>query len=107
MFAKKEDAILEYWLTWLRNYAKLGLFTLKESKNGPQAISISITDCAYAAMFKELGCPELVNMVREMEQEALTFLASQSNLDITWHSKSDGAADIILNKAKKLQAVEV
>lgn len=105
MFAQKEDAILEYWLTWLRNYAKLGLFTLKESINGSQAITISITDCAYAAMFKELGCPELVNMVREMEQEALTFLASQSNLDITWDIKSDGAADITLNKAKKLQAV--
>ncbi|KZN33813.1 hypothetical protein [Pseudoalteromonas luteoviolacea] len=105
MFDQKEDAILEYWLTWLRNYAKLGLFTLKESQDGPQSTLISISNCAYAAMFKELDCPELVNMVREMEQEALTFLASQSNLDITWNIKNDGAAEITLNKAPKLQAV--
>ncbi|MCF2857725.1 hypothetical protein L1286_09600 [Pseudoalteromonas sp. SMS1] len=105
MFDQKEDAIIEYWLTWLRNYAKLGLFTLTESQDGSQAISVSIRGCAYAAMFKALDCPELVNMVREMEQEALTFLASQSNLDITWDMSGDGDADITLNKVPKLKAV--
>ncbi|MCG9760986.1 MULTISPECIES: hypothetical protein [Pseudoalteromonas] len=105
MFENKEDVILEYWLTWLRNYAKLGLFTLSESKVDASTICISITDCAYAAMFKELGCPELADMVREMEQEALTFLASQSNLNITWNFKGEGVVDITLNKALTLQAV--
>ncbi|PAY00177.1 hypothetical protein CKO50_16680 [Pseudoalteromonas sp. HM-SA03] len=101
MFENKGDVILEYWLTWLRNYAKLGLFTLSESKVDSSTICISITDCAYAAMFKELGCPELA----EMEEEALTFLASQSNLNITWDCKGEGAVDITLNKALTLQAV--
>lgn len=105
IFEQKEDVILEYWLTWLRNYAKLGLFTLKESQADSSMICITITDCAYAAMFKELGCPELVNMVREMEQEALTFLTSQCNLNITWDIKGEGSVDITLSKAIRLQTV--
>ncbi|MBQ4813323.1 hypothetical protein J8M20_18320 [Pseudoalteromonas luteoviolacea] len=105
IFDDKEEAILQYWLTWLRNYAKLGLFTLAESQEGPQKVKITISDCAYAAMFKELDCPELANMVREMEQEALTFLANRSNLDITFNIKEEGEAEILLVKANKLRAV--
>nr|WIV69385.1 oxidoreductase [Pseudoalteromonas flavipulchra] len=105
IFENKENVILEYWLTWLRNYAKLGLFTLSESQADSSTICISITDCAYAAMFKELGCPELADMVREMEQEALAFLASQSNLNITWNFKGEGVVDITLSKTLTLQAV--
>ncbi|KZN33991.1 hypothetical protein N480_22640 [Pseudoalteromonas luteoviolacea S2607] len=105
LFDDQEAAILQYWLAWLRNYAKLGLFTLKEHQEGTQKHVISISDCAYAAMFEELDCPELADMVREMEQEALTFLASQSNLEITFNIRGHGNADITLTKSPTLQAV--
>jgi hypothetical protein len=90
-----ESAIIEYWLAFMENYAHLGLFSLHIEKTTTE-LSCEVTDCAYAKMFTEKGYNELSGMVREMEQEALSFISKYSLLSIDWSIKPNGAATILI-----------
>lgn len=96
-FDDPAQSIIEYWLAFMQNYARLGVFklTIEQTDNW---LKCQINECAYAKMFTELGCIELSNLVREMECEALKFIASKSNLHINWIIGSKGSSEIFLQK---------
>lgn len=94
-FTNPEKAIIEYWLAFMKGYEKLGLFRLEIEQNDIE-INCKITDCTYANMFIQLDCPELSNLVREMEQEALEFMCSSSNIEVIMIIGNSGSAEITL-----------
>ncbi len=79
----------------MKGYEKLGLFRLEIEQNDIE-INCKITDCTYANMFIQLDCPELSNLVREMEQEALEFMCSSSNIEVIMIIGNSGSAEITL-----------
>lgn len=97
-FDSPATAVKNYWLAFMMHYAKLKVFTLSIIET-EQRIVCDITDCAYAKMFIELGCPELENLVREMEREALEHLVKDSGWNVTWTQKEHGEATIVLQQA--------
>lgn len=94
-FINPEKAIIDYWLAFMKGYEKLGLFKLEIKQNDIQ-VSCKISKCAYANMFIQLDCPELANMVREMEREALEFICRDSNIELKWIMGICGSAEIRL-----------
>ncbi|MDP5213375.1 hypothetical protein ORJ66_10015 [Pseudoalteromonas tunicata] len=94
-FESNEQNRINYWLNWLKPYSELGLFTLTE-KHSTSQLQVSLTNCAYTAMFKSLNCGELSDLVREMEREALYHLGKDSNININWQSTNPGEANINL-----------
>lgn len=55
-----------------------------------------INQCIYAEVFTKLDCPELANLVREMEHYAFTRIASKTNLMIDWQQKDNGETAVNL-----------
>jgi hypothetical protein len=102
LFNNPEKSIIDYWSAFMLNYEKLGLFKLSIEKTDTQ-LSCSISQCAYAKMFIQLGCPELADMVREMEREALEFMSSQCDLHVNWVSGSQGCAAITLQIKSEIE----
>lgn len=102
-FNDPEAAIIQYWSSFMRHYQELGLFDLAISSSDETQFICEISNCAYAKMFIQLGCPELTNLVREMEQEALVHISSQSQLQLTWQQGKNGNAKITLNKTVPMQ----
>ncbi len=97
-FSDPAQSIIDYWSAFMRNYASLGLFDVKLDDSDSSVLVCDIKRCAYAKMFFELGCGELASLVREMEQEALAFICSQSGLQLEWQHKEKGEARVILRK---------
>ncbi len=95
-FAKPEQAIIDYWLSFMSNYSDLGLFDFSVQTQTANKIHCTISNCAYAKMFSQLDCAELANLVREMEQEALSFICSQAQINIDWQAKGNGDAQVRL-----------
>ncbi len=105
-FADPNQAALYYWLTFMRHYAALEVMHFAVDAQEPDQLTCRITDCAYAKMFVERGCPELANLVREMEHEALMHLFSHTQLNIDWQSGDNGEVTIIITSETQANAKE-
>lgn len=88
-------AVCDYWLAFMQGCQELGVLRHTVQDDGWR-LRCSIEHCTYAEMFHRLGCPELARLVREMEREALTYMASQSGLQVEWETTADGCARIEL-----------
>ena len=86
-----ERALLEYWQAFMQRYQTLGLLRGQALDDGYR-----IEHCAFAEMFSLLGCPELNPLMREMEAEALRYLASGTTREVDWQHLSDGRAHVRL-----------
>ncbi len=95
-FPQPNQALLQYWLAFMQCYAELGLFELEVQLQQPGKLACKVTQCSYAAMFSKLGCTELSDLVREMEQEALHFLCEALGVQLIWVKLSHGEAMITL-----------
>ncbi|MGF1835871.1 hypothetical protein [Photobacterium sanguinicancri] len=103
-FVDPNQAALDYWLTFMHHYAALEVmhFTIDDQK--PDQLTCRITDCAYAKMFAERGCPELANLIREIEHEALMHLFSHTQININWQQGDNGEATIIITSKTQANA---
>ncbi|GGJ87002.1 saccharopine dehydrogenase NADP-binding domain-containing protein [Pseudomonas matsuisoli] len=79
----------QYWSAFVARYQALGLLTAEISDDG-----VEIRQCTFADMFTLLGCPELSLLMREMEEEALRHLGSQTGAVIDWHTGEAGRAEV-------------
>lgn len=100
-FTSPEAEVKQYWLEFMKNYQALGLFELDITELNAYQLQCKISQCMYAKMFTKLGCPELSNMVREMEEEALKHIASHSDLTIEWTTQQNGSATVFLNNGSQ------
>ncbi len=105
-FSDPNQAALNYWLTFMRHYAALEVMHFTIDDQEPGQLTCRITDCAYAKMFVEQGCPELANLVREMEHEAVVHLFSYTQLNIDWQSGANGEVTIVITSATQTNAKE-
>jgi hypothetical protein len=106
-FSSPEAAIKQYWLEFINSYQALGIFKASISKPTENKVICVISECAYAKMFTELGCPELSDMVREMEKEALLYICSKSSLSIDWETHGKGSATIVLDNTKAFDHIDL
>ncbi|MBB1485770.1 saccharopine dehydrogenase NADP-binding domain-containing protein [Oceanospirillum sediminis] len=101
-FDNPAEAVKDYWLSFVKGYADIEVLTLTiddtpaTSSEEHVFLSCEIKDCAYASMFIKLGCPELGNLVREMEQEALEHMARGTGLQVDWTQYDKGEATVRL-----------
>jgi hypothetical protein len=86
-----ETAVIQYWQAFMQRYQALGLLKGHRSENG-----YHVDHCTFAEMFSRLGCPELSPLMREMEAEALTYLASATHLEVHWEPMNNGCAKVRL-----------
>lgn len=86
------SATLSYWQAFMVRYQTLGLLKGQCTENGYR-----IEHCTFADMFTRLGCPELSMLMREMEHEALQYMARLTTLDIDWQYADNGCATVSLN----------
>lgn len=92
--ASPEVGIRAYWQAFAERCRELGLLSGNSTAQG-----YDVAYCAYADMFGQLECPELGNLVREMECEALTYMASASRVRIDWRQEKYGRASIRIETA--------
>ncbi|WP_033727782.1 saccharopine dehydrogenase NADP-binding domain-containing protein [Pseudomonas cremoricolorata] len=85
-------AVRSYWQAFMARYQTLGLLRGQRTENGYR-----IDHCTFAEMFTLLGSPELNTLMREMEHEALAYMARLTTLEIDWQSAADGCATVSLN----------
>ncbi|AZS50302.1 hypothetical protein DM558_05715 [Entomomonas moraniae] len=90
------QAVYQYWLAFLESYQQLGLLNFSQTKLAVDSYHVHINQCIYAEVFTKLGCPELANLVREMEHYAFTRIASKTNLVINWQQKDNGETEVSL-----------
>lgn len=93
--ARPWSAVQEYWLAFMAGCQELGVLRF-DTVDHDDGIRCTIEHCAYAAMFSRLGCPELARLVREMECEALRYIAEPTGLRIDWVHGEEGTATITL-----------
>ena len=84
-------AVQDYWSAYLDDYRDMGV--LEVQRDGD---TFQLRNCAYAALFNLLDCPELSGLVRDMEREALGELARAAGLDLEWRVGETGGADVTL-----------
>lgn len=94
-FERPWRAVCDYWLAFMRGCQELGVLRYTVHDDGGR-LRCEIDHCAYAEMFHLLGCPELARLVREMERDALSYMASQSGLHLEWETMECGRAKIEL-----------
>lgn len=97
LLANPAEAVYQYWLAFLESYQQLGILNYSQTMLSKDCYHIHIDQCIYAEVFNKLECPELANLVREMEHYAFTRIASKTPLIIDWHQKANGEADVFLN----------
>ncbi|MEG2029863.1 MAG: hypothetical protein RR376_04340 [Janthinobacterium sp.] len=93
-------AVRDYWLAFVGRCEELGLLRGRRSEHG-----YAIEYCAYAEMFFLLGCPELANVVREMEHEALGYMAAQAGVEVCWRAGANGSASVSIEALEASGAV--
>ncbi|MBQ1782616.1 MAG: saccharopine dehydrogenase NADP-binding domain-containing protein [Gammaproteobacteria bacterium] len=89
------EGVRDYWLAFMESCQELGVLRYQTQTEGEHHIC-AISYCAYADMFAQLQCPELAGLVRQMEHEALAYMASGSGLEIDWQAGPSGTARILL-----------
>ncbi|MDF5883460.1 hypothetical protein P4M26_22435 [Pseudomonas aeruginosa] len=89
------EGVRDYWLAFMEGCQELGVLRYETQTEGNRLVC-EITHCAYAAMFARLDCPELAALVRQMEHEALAYMASNSGLELDWQAGPSGTARIML-----------
>ncbi|HCE9578823.1 TPA: hypothetical protein NID32_005105 [Pseudomonas aeruginosa] len=89
------EGVRDYWLAFMEGCQELGVLRYETQAEGNRLVCV-ITHCAYAAMFARLDCPELAALVRQMEHEALAYMASNSGLELDWQAGPSGTARIVL-----------
>lgn len=94
-------AVRDYWSAYLDDCQTLGLLEVRRDGD-----TFQLHDCAYATLFRLLGCPELSGLVREMERDALSDLARAVGLDLEWHAGEKGGAEITLRPSRSPLEVE-
>lgn len=90
------QAVYQYWLAFLESYQQWGLLNFTQTKLADGSYHVHINQCIYAEVFTKLDCPELANLVREMEHYAFTRIASKTNLMIDWQQKDNGETAVNL-----------
>jgi hypothetical protein len=85
-------AVLDYWSAYLDDCQNMGIVQVRRDGG-----TFQLYNCAYAKLFHLLDCPELSDLVREMEHEALGELARAADLDLEWHASEAGGADVTLH----------
>lgn len=94
------EGVHQYWHTFMQGYQQLGLLTFTREELSERNYRYQIVDCKYAEVFNRLHCPELTNLVREMEEKALRTIARKSSLDIIWEHQPNGRSRIQLSSAQ-------
>jgi hypothetical protein len=86
------SAVRDYWQAFMARYQTLGLLKGQRTEHGYR-----IDHCTFAEMFTRLGCPELNELMREMEHEALRYMARLAAVDIDWQSSGNGLVTVSLH----------
>lgn len=96
-----EQALVEYWQAFMQRYQTLGLLKGQCTENG-----FRIDQCTFADMFSRLGCPELSPLMRDMEHEALSYLAASTSLEVHWQHQDHGRGQVqLLPRSTALETV--
>ena len=96
----------EWIVAYFEEAERQGVLQHQVTQGTGDVLTLSIGRCTYARLLATLGCPELGDLVREMERAAISELAQACNLSLTWTAGASPGTGIFCLQQRSTRAAE-
>ena len=96
----------DYLVAYFEEAERQGVLQHQVTQGTGDVLTLSIGRCTYARLLATLGCPELGDLVREMERAAISELAQACNLSLTWTAGASPGTGIFCLQQRSTRAAE-